>query len=69
MRSRLVDVLIELEDINAYLQNGCIDPLHLSCFKDYESKDHNELMTKSDQLTSTAFSAIEELGEMMKERT
>ena len=67
MRQRLIAVLEELEDINAIIQNGCIDPLNLACFEDYDTGDHERLMAETDRLTSTAFSAVEDLCGMMKE--
>jgi len=67
MRQRLIALLAELEDINHYIQNGCIDPIHLACFEGYETEDPERLMAETDRLTSTAFSAIEDLCAMMKE--
>lgn len=69
MRERLRALLVELEDIDHFIQQGCIDPHHLECFKEYddESEDPENLMAGSDRLTGTAFSAIEELMDMIKE--
>jgi len=67
MRKRLIALLEELEDINAIIQNGCIDPLNLACFDGYETEDHERLMSEADRLTGDAFSAIDDLSAMMKE--
>lgn len=69
MRERLRALLAELEDIDHFIQQGCIDTHHLACFKacDDEIEDTENLMAESDRLTGAAFSAIEELMDMMKE--
>jgi hypothetical protein len=67
MRERLRALLCELEDINHFVQQGCVDPHHLACFDGYDNEDHEKLMAESDRLTGSAYSAIEELMDMMKE--
>lgn len=68
MRERLRELLAEIEDINMCIQQGCVDPANLECFKDADSKDHNELMATTDKLISRAHEPIEKLYSMMKEQ-
>jgi len=69
MHERLRKLLEELESIDYYIQGGCIDLFRLSCFKDCDNEEVEPdfLMAESDRLTGIAFSAIDELMEMMKE--
>lgn len=67
MRNRLMAVLAEIEDINCFIQHGCIDPAHLYCFRDVDSSDPDFLMSESDRLTGIAYSAIDDLIEMMED--
>lgn len=67
MIERLRALLIELEDIDYFIQQGCIDPAHLYCFKDVDSSDPDFLMSESDRLTGIAYSAIDDLIEMMED--
>lgn len=65
MLSRLRDLLAEIEDINYYIQSGCVDPSHLSCFKDKEVESADQIMALTDTLLGEAFSAIFKLTETM----
>jgi len=67
MRNRLMAVLGELEDINYFVQQGCIDPMHLECFEESDTATPDELMAKTDELIGAAHEAIEKLYDMMKE--
>jgi len=67
MRERLKAVMAEIEDINAIIQNGSIDPAILSCFDGHDSDDSDRLMEETDRLIGVAFSAIDDLCEMIKE--
>lgn len=67
MRNRLMAALAELEDINYFVQQGCIDPMHLQYFKESDTRNQDELMAKTDELIGVAHEAIEKLYDMMKE--
>lgn len=67
MRKRLMTILAELENINYFVQQGCIDPMHLECFEESDTRNPDELMAKTDELTGVAHEAIEKLYDMMKE--
>lgn len=68
MIDRLRALLIELEDIDCFIQQGCIDPTHLYCFRDSDSSDPDFLMSESDRLTGIAYSAIDDLIQMMERK-
>ena len=65
MQRRLREILEELEDINAHIQQGCVDPSNLNCFKDSLSREY--VMAEADYKTGDAFSAIDNLLTLMKE--
>lgn len=67
MRNRLMAVLAEIEDIDCFVQQGCIDPMHLQYFKESDTANPDELMAKTDELIGVAHEAIEKLYDMMKE--
>lgn len=67
MKERLRAILEELELINCDIQNGCIDPSALKCFKDSDDSDTVSLMEESDRLLTEAAGLIEQLFYMMKE--
>lgn len=68
MRKRIMDLIIEIEDINYCIQQGAIDPLNLEYFKDFDIADSSFLMNEGDRLTTDAHEALENLMTMMKER-
>ena len=67
MRERLIDLLGEIEDIDAFIQNGCIDSANLACFKGVDNEDQDRLMSESNRLTQEALTALNNLLNMMKE--
>lgn len=67
MQNRLKNLLAEIEDINNYFQNGCIDRSNLEAFKDRYKEDPDELMCQCDDYLQKAFDAIDHLTEMMEE--
>ena len=65
MQQRLRGVLSELEDINRHIQEGCVDPSLLNCFK--ESLGSEFVMAEADSKIGDAFSAIDNLLTLMKD--
>lgn len=65
MLARLRAMLAELEDVNFFIQNGCIDPNHLHCFKDEHLNNPNEAMATTEKLIQEAYSALDKLTDMM----
>ena len=65
MQERLRAVLDEIEDMNAQIQQGCVDPQHLSCFSNED--DPESVMAACDLLIGLAYSNLDHLLAMMKE--
>lgn len=69
MRERLRKILEELEDINAQIQQGGVDPSALDCFKDLQFRDIQQAMDKVDVFLTDAGCNIENAMNMMKEKS
>lgn len=67
MKEAIKELLGEIENISWYFQEGCIDPIRLSCFKDYGNKDQDSLINTAEKLLGDAFCALDKLCDMMKD--